>query len=54
MAPSPANDASRDNIDTGLCEECGQTFVVDVETEVGDEQQGLGKFANGVSGWAYC
>lgn len=45
MAIQPANNASRDNLDTGLSEQVGECGVVDVETEIGDEKNRLGGLA---------
>ena len=48
FAPPPSNDASRIDFEAGIGEESGKAGVVDVETEVGNEENGLGGFADGV------
>lgn len=44
--PPPLNDASRVDFDTCISEESGKAGVIDVEAEVGDEENGLGGFAD--------
>lgn len=48
LAPPCSDDASRVNIETRISEESGEAGVVDVEAEVGNEENGLGRFANRV------
>jgi hypothetical protein len=48
LSPSPANNASRDDADTGFREESRKTSIINVETEVGNKEHGLGRFADGV------
>jgi hypothetical protein len=48
LTPASANDTGRNNIDTGLSEESRETSVINVETEVGDEEHGLRGFTGGV------
>ena len=46
FAPPPSNDASRIDLDTGIGEESGEGVVIDVEAEVGNEENALGGFAD--------
>ena len=46
LTPPPTNNASRDDFETGISEESGETGIVDVEAEVGNEENGLGGFAD--------
>lgn len=48
LSPTTANNASRGDGDTGLGKELGETGILNVEAKVGDEEDGLGGFANGV------
>ena len=58
LAPTAAHDARGLHFNARVSEERGKTGVVDVETEVGDEEHGLGRIANGVlasrAGLARC
>lgn len=47
LTPAAADNAGRDDVDTGLGEERGQAGIVDGETEVGDEKHVLGGLAFG-------
>jgi len=46
FAPPPSNNASSIDLETGISEESGKAGIVDVEAEVGNEENGLGGFAD--------
>jgi hypothetical protein len=46
FAPPPSNDASSNDLESGVGEESGKAGVVDVEAEVGNEENGLGGFTD--------
>jgi len=46
LTPPPSNNASRANIETSVSKESSEAGVVDVEAEVGNEENGLGGFAD--------
>jgi len=46
FAPPPSNDASRIDVEAGISEESGKAGIVDVEAEIGNEENGLGGFAD--------
>ena len=48
FTPPPSNDASGDDFDTRVSKEGRKSIVVDVEAEIGDKEDVLGWFANGV------
>ena len=48
LTPPGSDDASGVDIETCISEECGEAGVVDVEAEVGNEENGLGWFADRV------
>jgi hypothetical protein len=55
LSPAPANDAGANDVDTSLSEEGGKTSIVNIETKVGDEKHGSGRFTGGIltrgTGW---
>jgi len=48
LAPPLSNNAGRNDLETGISEESGKAVVVDVEAEVGNEENCLGGFADGI------
>jgi len=48
LTPPPSDDASRVDVKTRVSEESGEAGVVDVEAEVGNKENSLGRFANRV------
>jgi len=46
FAPPPSNNASRIDFETGISEESGKAGIIDVEAEIGNEENGLGGFAD--------
>lgn len=48
LSPTTANDAGRDNSDSGLGEQGGKLGIVNSEAEVGNKEHGVGELANGV------
>jgi len=46
LTPPPSNNASRANLETGISKESSEAGVVDVKAEVGNEENGLGGFAD--------
>lgn len=45
---SPANDASRDNVDTSLGKEGSEAVFINIEAEIGNKEHGLGRFSSRV------
>jgi len=46
LTPPPSNNASSDDFEAGVGEESSEAGIVDVEAEVGNEENGLGGFPN--------
>jgi hypothetical protein len=46
--PPPSDNASGDDLETSVSKESSKAVVVDIETKIGDKENGLGWFADGV------
>lgn len=48
LTPASANDASGFDDNASICEQSGETFVINIEPEVGHKEHILGRLANGI------